>query len=76
MSRTRKCRSRIEPASGTDRSVRGLRVSRSFRRLSERVQDIRGFSARVKQPSPPPDDYVVRWLLCCERRGTRMHGEE
>jgi site-specific DNA recombinase len=57
-----------------DRSIRGLHEAIVPEELFDRVQDIRGFRARVKQPSPPSEEYLLRRLLCCDRCGARMHG--
>jgi site-specific DNA recombinase len=56
------------------REIKGLHEAIVPEELFDRVQTIRAFRARVKQPSPPSDDYLLRKLLCCERCGGRMHG--
>jgi site-specific DNA recombinase len=57
-----------------DRSIPGLHEAIVPEELFDLVQTIRTFRARVKQPSPPSDEYLLRKLLCCERCGGRMHG--
>jgi site-specific DNA recombinase len=57
-----------------DRSIRGLHEAIVPEDLFDRVQQIRAYKARVKQPSPPSDEYLLRKMLRCERCGARMHG--
>jgi hypothetical protein len=48
--------------------------SRSGPELFDRVQEVRTWRARIVKPGPPSDDYLLRKLLYCDRRGSRMHG--
>ena len=57
-----------------DRSVRGLHEPIITDELFERVQEVRGWRARVVKAGRPSPDYVLRKLLYCERCGHRMHG--
>jgi Recombinase zinc beta ribbon domain len=57
-----------------DRSIRGLHEAIITEALFDQVQELRAFRARVKQPGPPSEEYLLRRLLRCERCGASMHG--
>jgi DNA invertase Pin-like site-specific DNA recombinase len=57
-----------------DRSIRGLHEAIITEALFDQVQELRAFRARVKQPGPASEEYLLRRLLRCERCGASMHG--
>jgi hypothetical protein len=57
-----------------DRSIRGLHEPIVPEELFDRVQEVRAWRTTVVKPGPPSDEYLLRKLLRCERRGARMHG--
>jgi site-specific DNA recombinase len=61
----------------TTKTIKGLHEPILPEDLFDRVQERRAYKAKVKQPSPPSDEYLLSKLLrCerCERCGARMHG--
>jgi DNA invertase Pin-like site-specific DNA recombinase len=56
------------------RAIKGLPEAIVSDELFDRVQQVRGWRARVLTPGPPSDEYLLRKLLYCERCGARMHG--
>lgn len=57
-----------------DRSIRGLHEPLVSEELFDRVQEMRGWRARVVKPGRPSEEYLLRKLLYCERCGARMQG--
>jgi site-specific DNA recombinase len=58
----------------TAKTIKGLHEPIVPEDLFDRVQERRAYKAKVKQPSPPSDEYLLSKLLRCERCGARMHG--